>query len=269
MSDALTQICTLRNEAIARDKATRPLAAVEKAAAATAAPRGFIAALERRVAAGQFGLIAEIKKASPSAGLIRPDFDPPALARAYQAGGAACLSVLTEQTHFQGELAHLAAVRAAVDLPLLRKDFMLDPYQVPEARAAGADCILVILAALSDAAARDLEAAAGAWALDVLAEVHNREELARALKLKTRLIGINNRNLKSLKTDIATTEELAALVPGDRLLVSESGLGANRDLQRMARAGVRCFLIGEALMRQSDVAAATRTLLGVSEPVRA
>jgi indole-3-glycerol phosphate synthase len=268
MSDALTQICLLRNEAILREKAARPLAAVEKDAAAAPPPRGFIAALERRAKAGQFGLIAEIKKASPSAGLIRPDFDPPALARAYQAGGAACLSVLTERTHFQGELAHLQAVRSAVDLPLLRKDFMLDPYQISEARAAGADCILVILAALSDAQAQELEAAAGAWGLDVLAEIHNREELTRALRLKTRLIGINNRNLKSLKTDIATTEELAALIPADRLLVSESGLGTNHDLQRMARAGVRCFLIGEALMRQSDVAAATRTLLGVTAPAR-
>jgi indole-3-glycerol phosphate synthase len=268
MSDTLARICATTREAVARDRAAQPLAAVEKAAAAAPAPRGFAAALERRVAAGGYGLIAEIKKSSPSAGLIRPDFDPPSLAQAYQRGGAACLSVLTEEANFSGSGQHLQAAYEAVDLPLLRKDFMLDPYQVPQARAWGADCILLILAALSDAEARELEAAASAWGLDVLAEVHDREELARALRLKTRLIGINNRNLKTLVTNIATTEELAGLAPKDRLLVSESGLASPRDLARMARAGVRCFLVGEALMRQSDVENATRRLLA-PEPATA
>jgi indole-3-glycerol phosphate synthase len=268
MSDALAGICATTREAIARAKAARPLRAVETAAAAAPPPRGFLAALERRASSGGIGLIAEIKKASPSAGLIRADFDPPALARAYESGGATCLSVLTEEANFQGSLDHLAAVRAAVSLPLLRKDFMLDPYQMPEACAAGADCILLILAALSDAEASELEAAAAAWRLDVLVEVHDAAELDRALRLKARLIGINNRNLKTLKIDLKTTEDLAARVPGDRVLVSESGLGTSRDLARMARNGVRCFLIGEALMRQSDVAAATRALLALPEPVR-
>lgn len=221
MSDALAAICATTRDAVARAKAHRTLAAVEKDAANAAAPKGFIAALERRAKNGAYALIAEIKKASPSAGLIRPEFDPPGLARAYERGGAACLSVLTEEAHFQGSLRDLEAVRASVQLPLLRKDFMLNPYQVPEARAAGADCILLILAALSDGEAAELERAAGDWQLDVLAEVHNRDELRRALRLKTRLVGINNRNLKSLKTDLATTEALATTVPSDRIVVSE------------------------------------------------
>ena len=261
MSDALTQICADKRVSLERAKAERPMAVLERAAADAPRPRGFVGALERRLAAGLYGLIAEIKKASPSAGLIRPVFDPPALARAYAEGGAACLSVLTEEDHFQGSLRDLAAARAVCDLPLLRKDFMLDPYQVVEARAGGADCILLILAALSDTAAHELETIAAGWGLDVLVEVHDREELRRALRLKARLIGINNRNLKTLKTDIATTEELARAVPGDRILVSESGLSRPEQLARMARAGARCFLIGEALMRQADVAAATRALL--------
>ncbi|HXQ50978.1 MAG TPA: indole-3-glycerol phosphate synthase TrpC [Stellaceae bacterium] len=268
MSDALTQIWATTRAAVARAKEARPPASVERAAAAAAKPRGFVAALERRVAAGGYGLIAEIKKASPSAGLIRADFDPPALARAYARGGAACLSVLTEEAHFQGALRHLDDARKAVDLPLLRKDFMLDPYQVPEARAAGADCILLILAGLDDIEARGLEKAAIAWGLDVLAEVHNIDELRRALHLKTRLIGINNRDLKTLKTDLATTEKLVSAVPGDRILVCESGLATPGDLRRMANVGVRCFLVGEALMRQPDVEAATRALLAIHEPAR-
>ncbi len=269
MSDALTRICADVRAAVARARAARPLAAVERAAADAAPPRGFGAALERRVAAGGYAVIAEIKKASPSAGLIRPDFDPPSLARGYEAGGAACLSVLTEAESFQGSPADLEAARSACTLPLLRKDFMLDPYQIPEARAMGADAILLILAALSDADARTLAAAAGRWGLDVLVEVHNREELARALRLETRLIGINNRNLKTLKTDLSTTEELAAAVPGNRFLTSESGLALPADLARMARAGVRSFLIGEALLRHRDVAAATRALLAQPAEARA
>jgi indole-3-glycerol phosphate synthase len=265
MSDALTRIWETTRADVARAKEERPLAAVVKAAEAAAAPRGFIAALERRIAAGGYGLIAEIKKASPSAGLIRADFDPPELARAYERGGAACLSVLTEEAHFQGSLRHLQSVRSAVTLPLLRKDFMLDPYQIPEARAAGADGILLILAGLADDEARRLEEEATAWNLDVLAEVHNQDELRRALRLKTRLIGINNRDLKTLRTDLATTEALAAEVPTDRILVCESGLGSPGDLRRMAKAGVRCFLVGEALMRQADVEAATRALLAPAE----
>lgn len=261
MSDVLARICDGKRQEVARAKAARPLGEVERAARSASPPRGFIAALERGVAAGRYGLIAEIKKASPSAGLIRPDFDPPTLARAYAQGGATCLSVLTDGPDFQGEPAHLIAARAACDLPVLRKDFIVDPYQVVEARAIGADCILLIMAALTDADAAALESVARDWGLDVLVEVHNREELDRALKLKTRLIGINNRNLKTLKTDIATTEELAGFVGKERLLVSESGLASPADLARMNRAGVSCFLVGEALMRQADVAAATAKLL--------
>jgi len=261
MSDVLARICDGKRAEIARAKAARSLAEVERAAKAAPKPRGFLAALESAVKAGRYGLIAEIKKASPSAGLIRADFDPPALARAYAQGGATCLSVLTDATDFQGEAAHLVAARSACTLPVLRKDFMLDSYQVVEARAMGADCILVIMAALADDEASELEGLAFDWGMDVLVEVHDRRELERALMLRTRLIGINNRNLKTLKTDIATTELLAALVPKERCLVSESGLASPADLARMKRAGVSCFLIGEALMRQPDVTAATAALL--------
>jgi indole-3-glycerol phosphate synthase len=261
MSDVLARICEGKRREIARAKLARPFAELERAAKAADKPRGFLMALQRAVESGRYGLIAEIKKASPSAGLIRPDFDPPALARAYAEGGASCLSVLTDATDFQGEAAHLTAARAACALPVLRKDFMLDLYQVVEARAMGADCILVIMAALTDDEAVELEGLALDWGMDVLVEVHDGEELDRALKLKTGLIGINNRNLKTLKTDIATTEALTARVTKERLVVSESGLAAPADLARMARAGVSCFLIGEALMRQKDVAAATAALL--------
>lgn len=261
MSDVLQRICADKRRAIASAKAARPPALLEREAAAAPPPRGFAAALERAVASGRYGLIAEIKRASPSRGLIRADFDPASLARAYARGGASCLSVLTDEPYFQGRPEHLAAARRAVELPVLRKDFMLDPYQVAEARAMGADCILLILAALDDADARALEQAAAAWGMDVLVEVHDRAELARAAKLGARLIGINNRNLKSLKVDLATTEELAAALPPGRLLVSESGLETPRDLARMARAGARCFLVGESLMRAADVEAATRALL--------
>ena len=264
MSDVLTRINDDKRALVAARKAARPLSEVEAAARAaneTNPPRGFIRALGAAVEAGRYGLIAEIKKASPSKGLIRPDFDPPALARAYREGGATCLSVLTDEPYFQGCDDYLLAARAAVDLPVLRKDFMVDPYQIAESRALGADCILIIMAALSDAQAKEIEDAAIAWGLDVLVEVHNREELERALALKTPLLGVNNRNLKTLAVDIATTEELAAHVPADRMLVAESGLYSPADLSRMAAVGARCFLVGESLMRQEDVTAATRALL--------
>jgi indole-3-glycerol phosphate synthase len=268
MSDVLARIIAGKRQEVARARQARPWGDVERAASEATPPRGFIAALERAAQAGRFGLIAEIKKASPSAGLIRADFDPSFLAGAYAQGGASCLSVLTDGPDFQGEAAHLTAARNACKLPVLRKDFIIDPYQVVEARGMGADCVLLIMAALSDGEARELEATAHGRGLDVLVEVHNREELERALRLRTRLIGINNRNLKTLKTDIATTEQLAASVPKDKRLVSESGLSTPDDLVRMHRAGVSCFLIGEALMKQPDVAAATAQILS-KEPAQA
>jgi len=261
MSDVLTRICDDKRAHVASCKAARPLSAVEAEARAASPPRGFVAALRRMVESGRHGLIAEIKKASPSKGLIRADFDPPSLARAYREGGAACLSVLTDEPYFQGRDEYLVAARAAVDLPVLRKDFMLDPYQVVEARALGADCILLIMAALDDAQAAELEDAAISYGLDVLVEVHDRAELDRALRLKTPLVGVNNRNLKTLSIDLATTEELAPHVPPGRMLVAESGLYGPTDLTRMSRVGARCFLVGESLMRQDDVTAATRALL--------
>jgi len=261
MSDVLDRICADTRAAVARAKATRPFEQVEREAAAAPAPRGFADRLAQAVAAGRYGLIAEIKKASPSQGLIRPDFDPAALARAYCEGGATCLSVLTDAPYFQGDPAHLKAARAAVDLPVLRKDFMLDPWQIAEARAMGADCVLIIMAALGDATARDLAKRAAGYGMDVLVEVHDAAELDRALALPSRLIGVNNRNLKTLKTDLSVTEALAKSVPGDRLLVAESGLETPADLARMAKVGARCFLVGTSLMSQRDVAAATRALL--------
>ena len=239
---------------------------MERAALGRAEPtRGFRDALSRAAATG-YGLIAEIKKASPSKGLIREDFDPAGLAAAYAAGGASCLSVLTHTPYFQGRDRDLAAARRAADCPILRKDFMLDPYQVFEAREMGADCILLIMAAVDDDAARALEDTAEGLGLDVLIEVHDEVELDRAARLRSRLIGINNRDLATLSVDLATTERLAGRMPGDALAVSESGLSAPADLDRMAAAGVRCFLIGEALMRQDDVAAATRDLMGAAGP---
>ncbi len=261
MSNALTRICADTADEIARRKATRPLAEVEAAAKDAPPVRGFADAL--LTGAGP-SLIAEIKKASPSAGLIRADFDPAELARAYAAGGARCLSVLTDAPYFQGDDEHLVAARAAVSLPVLRKDFMLDPYQVPESRALGADCILIIMAALEDAMARDLAEAAAAWGMDALVEVHDEAELTRALALPCRLTGVNNRDLKTLKTDLGVTERLAPLVPEDRVLVAESGIAGPADLTRLTRAGARAFLVGGALMGQADVEAATRALLTTS-----
>ncbi len=260
MSDLLSRICAEKRLHVADCKARRPMAELAAAAQATPPPRGFAARLTAAAATG-YGLIAEIKRASPSRGLIRADFDPQELARAFQRAGAACLSVLTDSPYFQGSDEDLAAVREAVDLPILRKDFMVDPYQVVETRALGADCVLLIMAAVDDRQARELTAAAAEVGLDVLAEVHDQAEMERAAALETGAIGINNRNLSTLEVDLATTEKLAPLAPGGRLIVSESGLKSPADLDRMSRAGVDCFLIGETLMRRDDVEAAARSLL--------
>jgi indole-3-glycerol phosphate synthase len=261
MSDILRKIEAYKREEIAAAKSARPLTALEAQVKAAAPPRGFIQAIERRLATGAYALIAEIKKASPSKGLIRAEFDPPALARAYEAGGASCVSVLTDAPSFQGSPDHLAAARAACALPVLRKDFLYDPYQVVETRAWGADCILIIMAAVDHGLARELEETALALGMDVLVEVHDERELDRALKLKSRLVGINNRDLTTFDTTLATSERLAPRVPRDRIAVGESGLFEPADLARLAKAGIATFLIGESLMRQSDVAAATRALL--------
>jgi indole-3-glycerol phosphate synthase len=263
-TDVLARICDDKRAEVERRKRARPIDAVIAAARAASAPRGFIAALESKAATGVPALIAEIKKASPSRGLIRADFDPPTLARAYAAGGAACLSVLTDEPYFQGQDAHLQAARAATSLPVIRKDFMVDPYQVYEARAIGADCILLILAALDDTMARTLLQTAQDLGMDVLAEVHDAAELDRALALPGAMIGINNRNLKTLKVDLATFEALAPRVPRDRFLVAESGMKTAADLARLQAAGARAFLVGESLMAQPDVASATRALLSPS-----
>jgi indole-3-glycerol phosphate synthase len=261
MTDILEQICEAKRKHVAACKETHPLSLVSEAAREVAKPRGFVNSLEAAVAGGGYGLVAEIKRASPSKGVIRDDFDPAALARACKAGGAACLSVLTDAPFFEGNDADLIEAWAAVDLPVLRKDFMLDPYQIIESRALGADCVLLIMAALEDTQARELEAAALEYGLDVLAEVHDAGELERALKLQTRLIGINNRDLKTFEVDLGVTEKLAKGMPDNRIAVSESGLHRPDDLARLAKAGVHCFLVGESLMREADVEAATRALL--------
>jgi indole-3-glycerol phosphate synthase len=262
--DILARICADTRAEVAQRKQRMSLEEVRLHARDADKPRGFGRALMDATAAGKPGLITEIKKSSPSGGLIRANFDPAALAAAYAAGGAVCLSVLTDEPYFQGKNEHLRAARAAVSLPVLRKDFILDAWQVYESRAIGADCILLIMAALEDAQARELEELARALDMDVLAEVHNEAELDRALGLCTPLLGINNRNLKTMQTRLETTEELSRLAPPDRFLVSESGIKANDDIKRLQKVCVQGFLVGESLMREPDVTAAVRTLLGTS-----
>ena len=259
--DVLVRIVADKHKEVAERIAATPQAEIERAAAHAPPVRDFVGALCGRIGEGRTGLIAEIKRASPSGGLIRDPFDPPALARSYESGGAACLSILTDGPYFQGRREDLEAGRAACSLPVLRKDFMIHPWQVFEARAMGADCVLLIMACLTDDMAAELLDIAHALDMAVLAEVHDRRELDRALGLNTRLIGINNRDLRSLQTDIATTEQLAPLVPADRLPVAESGIRTPADVRRMAMAGAHCILVGEHLMRQADVAAAARALL--------
>jgi indole-3-glycerol phosphate synthase len=261
MRDVLAEICAEKRAHVARSKAVLSEAALLARLADAPPVRSFAAALERHLAGGRYGLIAEIKKASPSAGLIRADFDPPALASAYEAGGASCLSVLTDTPYFQGSDDDLSAARRRARLPVLRKDFILEPYQILESRRIGADCVLLIMAALSDETAGELAAAAAELGLDALAEVHDGAELDRALQLGVRMVGINNRNLKTLETDLRTAETLAPEVPADRIVVAESGIRGPADLDRLAAAGARCFLVGETLLREPDLAAATRRLL--------
>lgn len=257
----LETICADKRRHVGAMKAKKPLAELIQSAKRADAPRGFAARLENAGEAGRFALICEMKRVSPSGGAIRPDFDPARIARDYEAGGAACLSVLTDAPYFAGRDEDLSTARSACTLPVLRKDFMLDPYQIVESRALGADCVLLILAALDDRDARSLEAMALDYGMDVLVETHDAAEVERALGLRSRLIGINNRDLKTLKTDLATTEKLARAIPDDRILVSESGIRSPADLARLSDAGADAFLIGESLLREPDVAVATRVLL--------
>lgn len=260
-STILDRINDEKRRQVAEQKTRRPIQELLKRAQDQAPPRGFIKSLEKSIAERGIGLITEIKKASPSAGVIRKDFNPSLFAKAYQRGGAACLSVLTDQKFFQGSDADLGAARSNCDLPVIRKDFMIDPYQVVEARGLGADCILLIVASLTDAELQNMEDIALGYGMDVLIETHDEAEMERALKLKSRLIGVNNRNLKTMKTDLATTERLAAMVPADRILVAESGINSPVDIKRMADVGAKAFLVGEALMRRQDLEVATRVML--------
>ncbi|WJY18163.1 indole-3-glycerol phosphate synthase TrpC [Alteriqipengyuania flavescens] len=258
----LEEICATKREEVAARKAVATLEDLDRAALQATPPRGFRMALEAKAATG-FGLIAEIKKASPSKGLIRADFRPHEHAIDYERGGAACLSVLTDPPYFQGHEDYLVDARKSCALPVLRKDFMIDPWQVAESRALGADAILIIVAALDDVAMTEIEAAALERGMDVLVEVHDEAEMDRALKLRSRLLGVNNRDLRTFTTDLATTERLAAMAPAGSVLVGESGIESHADCERLAASGVRCFLVGESLMRQDDLEAATRSLLGI------
>ena len=261
MPDTLARILAEKHQEVRERSAAMPISEMEKRALDAAPPRDFARALCDAVAEGRIGLIAEIKRASPSGGLIREPFEPGALAAAYQAGAATCLSVLTDGPYFQGDMAHMIEARAACTLPVLRKDFMVHPWQIFESRAAGADCVLLILAALSDEQATEMEDIARSLDMSVLAEVHDRHELDRALGLETRLIGVNNRNLRTLVTDLAVSEDLVPLIPADRIPVGESGIRTPEDVRRLCRAGARCLLVGEHLLRQPDVAVAARELI--------